>query len=1371
MRRTVIHFINHFIWVFIGVFFLNLTGAEKVGAQSRQIVFRKITVEDGLSQNSVISIAQDYTGMMWLATQDGMNKYNGITFEKFDAYFFDITRPNFSRLGKIFIDSRENIWTITSPGDVNRISSVNHSIVSYPEVNEANCILEYGRNKLLLGTWGYGIYEYFPSSSQFIEVGGTLKQFEMDTIFTMHEDQDGILWIATQRGLFSYDGVRVTDWLVNTTHGTGNPLFIGSVDDHPDGILWLGSYGNGLYYKEKGSDVFRNYVPDRDYPSMENINFNKLNILDLMVDNKNRLWIATYGNGLFLIDGENPPFNFQSKKNNPNSISYNDILTLFEDRNNVIWAGTDGGGASYYDENLHKFNAFTNAMVPPDVNMDVIRSILVDREGAVWAGTSGKGLTKYTSKSIETWQTYKTGDIPGEGPSSNRIMSLAEDQDGDIWIGTQGQGLDIFSRLTGKFRNYYDLLAGSRGLPDHTIWCITPVEPGKCWLGTRNSGLILFDKYLGMLEQYLPDSSDHTLSSSNIRTVISDKLAGLWIGTEDNGICYFNFEMKSFTRYKTLENNANSLNNDQIKCLYLDSVRNMLWIGTSGGGLNALDLKNRQFHHYTAKDGLPNNVIYGIIPDEDNNLWMSTNRGICKFTPPDTNKTLPDVLIYDNYDGLQGLEFNTGAYFKDRNGYLYFGGIDGYNWFKPEEIEFNMTSPNTAIIGIDVNDQPLSADTVIEKKTHLLLRHDQDAISFYFSALSFSMPERNIYTYKLEGYDENWIQAGFRNFASYTNLDPGSYTFRVKGSNYDGAFDNEPAYIHITILRPWWGTYWAYMIYGLLIAVFGLIAYRVQKRRWQLQTALEYEQHEAERLKELDEFKSRVYANITHEFRTPLTVIQGLTERAREYARKGQMAKFSELIDIVRRNGDRLLQLVNQVLDLSRLESKSLRLDYVSGDIVAFIKYSMELVESFASTRDVELRFNSTVDSFTMDFDNENFQKVLNNLISNAIKFTPKGGKVVIEADVDHDGGEELLKLTIRDTGIGIPEKDIPHLFERFYQVSRIHVNKYEGSGIGLALTKELVQLMEGDIQVESTPDQGTVFRIRLPVFHRTVKSYQGEKRDGILENDFIQVTDVRDSTESTLDAAKVLLIEDNKDVLYYLKTCLNDQFQVLEALQGQQGIAIAFEQIPDLIITDVMMPGMDGFEVCEALKNDQRTSHIPVIMLTAKASVQDKIEGLKTGADAYLYKPFNIEELTVQIENLLIIRRKLQEKFSTVQDTTSFDSQFPFREKQFITRLNELIEKELSNPDLSVDTICEQLYMSRTQLHRKVKALTDRSITAYVRKYRLTIAGKLIKTTDKTISEIAFETGFNDPSYFHRSFQQEFGMRPGDLRKPRNSN
>jgi DNA-binding response OmpR family regulator len=430
---------------------------------------------------------------------------------------------------------------------------------------------------------------------------------------------------------------------------------------------------------------------------------------------------------------------------------------------------------------------------------------------------------------------------------------------------------------------------------------------------------------------------------------------------------------------------------------------------------------------------------------------------------------------------------------------------------------------------------------------------------------------------------------------------------------------------------------------------------------------------------------------------------------------------------------------------------------------VAYIKYGIELFESYANSQGIGLYFTTRLNAFKMDFDPENLQKILNNLISNAIKFTPHGGGVTIELDHVHLDQKDLFRIQVQDTGIGIPENEIPFIFDRFYQASHTQISHHEGSGIGLALTKELIHLMEGDIQIKSEVEQGTSFIIHLPVFHRAIKNYT-KVEDQRNEEKPQSNSDILPS-ESTLDEPRILLIEDNKDVLHYLKICLIERFTIMEAVHGSQGIALAFEQVPDLIITDVMMPGMDGFEVCDKLKNDPRTSHIPVIMLTAKATLQDKITGLKAGADAYLVKPFNVDELTAQVENLLTFRKKLQEKYNHIQEKGSFENYTTVTDKLFLDKLNEFIEKELINPELSVEKICDEMHMSRTQLHRKIKALTDRSITAYVRRYKLMAAQELIRKTDKTISEIAYETGFNDPSYFHRSFHKEFGTRPGDFR------
>lgn len=1313
-------------------------------AQQEQVSFRQLTVQDGLSQNSVVAIAQDSLGFLWFATQDGLNRYDGLGFKHYDQSFDDITRANYSRLGKLMVDSQGALWLIPKSGILERLDLFNDQLDTFSELENTSSIFEDSDNRLWVGTWGNGLHQLHSQEGTFTKVADS--PLSSDSIFQCFEDSNKRLWVATNNRLVCQDAGVWQDF----KFGSGlNPLHFSQVIEDHNGMVWASTYGQGLFYLPSGKSEFRLFSDQETFPT-------NLNIQSLLVDGRNRIWIGTYGDGAYLID-ENRELtsHYQPVKHNPDAIGYSDVLTILEDRSGTIWLGTDGGGVSFYDENLRKFNVFTNAQMPEDIHIDVIRSILVDSEKSVWLGTSGKGLTKYQPNNPEqTWQTFTSGSskLPGD-----RIMSLLETEEGNIWIGTQGSGMGIYLKNKNDFITKND--QPLEGWPARTIWNLYRDGENRYWVGTQSKGLFQLDNQARLVKQYLPSDG---LSSANVRAITEGEKNILWIGTDDSGLNRLDQNDNIFSAYRAT-GAANALSHDRIKCLYYDQVKNLLWIGTDGGGLNVLDAATDKFYNYTTEEGLPNNVIYGILPDSNGNLWLSSNRGLCQFTPPeDPSDPLdwPKVIAYDNYDGLQSLEFNTGAYYMDRSGSLYFGGIEGFNWFNPEKIQISQQVPNVVITGIEVFGQPLETDSLIETTRELKLAHNQNALSFTFASLSLSLPEKNRYQYRMLGIDEQWVISNTRNYVNYTNLDPGSYTFQVRGSNYDGVWSQEVTSLNLAISAPWWQRWWAYAIYLVLVATMGFLVYSFQKKRWELSNQLKYEHQEAERLKELDEFKSRLYTNITHEFRTPLTVIQGMADQLSELVQIENRQKYLEAVELIKRNGGNLLQLINQMLDLAKLESNNLPIRMIQNDVVAFLKYLIGSFQSFAPSHDIELTFAADPESIIMDYDPEQLQKIISNLLSNALKFTPEGGKIETKVSLVETNDQTWLQMTVTDTGRGIAAEALPHIFDRFYQTGP---SENLGSGIGLALTKELTKLMGGEIDVTSELEKGTMFTVILPVTHHA----PNEKTE-LTEIETRHVnSDPLYTTYETIDDSKplLLIIEDNLDVMTYLASILDHDYQLQHAADGQEGIDKALEVVPDLVVCDVMMPRKDGFEVCEFLKHDTRTSHIPVVMLTAKAETEDRITGLKRGADAYLAKPFNKEELLVSLQNLLELRKNLQAIYAIGGQPSATDNIVSPLEDAFLAKIRKVVESNLSDSDFSVHDLCQSMAMSRTQVHRKLKALTNTSTTHFVRSIRLLKARELLATSTLNISEIAYEVGFNDPSYFHRTFVKEYGMKPSELR------
>lgn len=764
---------------------------------------------------------------------------------------------------------------------------------------------------------------------------------------------------------------------------------------------------------------------------------------------------------------------------------------------------------------------------------------------------------------------------------------------------------------------------------------------------------------------------------------------------------------------------------------------------------------------------MPNDVIYGILPDTLGNLWMSSNKGIIRYTP-----TTGAIRNFTEADGLQSNEFNTWAYAPGPGGTLMFGGINGLNVFSPEHFSDNNHLPTVFVTELFVNNKSIGVGDstgILPKSIEFLqeirLNYEQRNITLSFSALEFTTSVKKRFRWILEGAETQWHPETTERSATYLNLQPGTYTFKVMAANGDGLWTPHPTSLKIIIRPPWYRTIWAYLIYATLFGglIYGYLRFRLSQMRLQQQLALEY--LNAERLKDLDKFKSQVFTNVSHEFRTPLTVILGMAEQlhAQVAAPEQQSA-----VSLIQRSGENLLRLINQILDLAKLESNTLKINYIQGDVLAFVRYAAESMHSLASMKNILLRVDSHVPGgkILMDYDPERLLHILHNLLSNAIKFTDSGGRITLQISLENDfqpstdlPAGHYLHISVSDTGVGIPPTDLPRIFDRFFQAKNQRESGNSGSGIGLSLTYELIKAMEGHITVESEPGKGSMFMVYLPV-----------RQKAILENKPLPfpIPDRQPATvqHNSAHPLQILLIEDNPDVIEYLNVCLGNHYRLDFAYNGRAGIERAIETIPDLIISDVMMPEKDGFEVCETLKNDERTSHIPLVLLTAKVGVEDRISGLRRGADGYLAKPFHPDELRALLANLLEIRQKLQARYLSGNELTNKSQPLlPDQEDTFLQKLRNIIEEHITEADLSVEEISKMLGMSYPVVHRKVTALTGRSLTLYVRAIRLQKAKILLADSALSISEVAFQTGFNDPKFFSRVFSEEFGLSPSAFR------
>ncbi len=782
--------------------------------------------------------------------------------------------------------------------------------------------------------------------------------------------------------------------------------------------------------------------------------------------------------------------------------------------------------------------------------------------------------------------------------------------------------------------------------------------------------------------------------------------------------------------------------------------------------------------------------MYGILADEAGNIWGSTNKGIFCLIPPASNKG--DHWQFRNFtksDGLQDDEFNTGAYARLNNGDLAFGGVNGLNIFNPAEALAAGYSPDVFITDILVNNEPLTPNDKtgilqqsIEQTKSITLNWLQDILTLEFSSLDFTAPAQNKYRFQLGGVDKDWVESGNRRTATYLHLPPGKYVFKVQGTNSQGVWSNKIAELQINVLPPWWRSWWAYLCYTLLLGLCIWAYFRFTLNRAKLKAQLSFEQLEAKRVKELDTVKTQLYTNITHEFRTPLTIILGMAQQV--INKPGEY--FNTGMDMIIRNGQNLLKLVNEMLDLSKLETGKMSLQLVNGDIINFLRYIVESFHSLAESQHKQLHFLSDIDMLHVAYDPEKIRQVVTNLLSNALKFTPEKGNIYISVNENVLAGQAEkigLVIKVKDTGIGIPEDQLEHIFDRFYQSDNSLTRKAEGTGIGLALTKELVKLMDGEIMVKSPPsgsNKGSEFTVLLPL--TKVTDTEAGNMASLLQISRNHTIPAAPENKTVItngqDAAKplILLVEDNADVVAYTASCLPD-YRLAVGEDGKEGFEIAKEIIPDLIITDVMMPFVDGFELCKLLRSDEHTSHIPIIMLTAKADIESKLEGLSTGADAYLEKPFNKEELSIRINKLLELRKNLQQYYLKKAGLTDV-AQSPAmlaatgemmlndkKEDEFVKKVREITELHLTETNFTVEQLCKLVFMSHSQLHRKLDALTGCSPNKFIRMIRFNKAKELLKDPSNSIGSVALDCGYNDPGYFARIFKQEYGVTPQEWR------
>ena len=936
-----------------------------------------------------------------------------------------------------------------------------------------------------------------------------------------------------------------------------------------------------------------------------------------------------------------------------------------------------------------------------------------------------------------------------DSPTLGGFYGLYADRSGGLWPGRySGWVMRVITANPEEYRNYLP----PKPVQQSVVRSFLEMPDGRIWAAT-DQGILQIEPFGGRSEYIEKDSI------TNVWHFCRTGNGTIWAATE-NGLFRLDLQQGMF-RVSAHFYSGNCPGMRSNKLLSVHESGGFLWLG-SDAGLIRFSPETRQARTFTMADGLPNNKVYYAFPDAGY-LWMGTDWGLARMSVESAvvPEGLPDIHTFHVDDGLPHEEFNSLGFYKNpATGKIYLGGLNGISVFQPQDLRQTARSePPLVFTSFEKYDQKhdttLSFSLLQRSQEPVVLEYYDQIFTIGFALLSYTDPRHHRYLYQMEGYEKNWNAAGSNNFARYTALPPGHYTFKVRAADHNGNWVSTVISLPVVVRQAWYRSGWAWVAYVFLLSLI-LYAFWLQRVR---QVRL---QARAEQLEALDDFKSKFFTNITHEFRTPLTVMLGI---AKQLEKGPSPEKQHRKLDLVRRNGEQLLQLINQVLDLAKLENKSLKMNYLQGNVAAFVRYVCESMQSLAHMHGIRITVDSSEPRMLMDYDPKALQQILFNLLSNAIKFTPSGGKVEVLLRTGVHKNAPVFDLSVSDTGPGIDPADVPRIFDRFYQAAQ-HGNR-GGTGIGLALVKELANALGGAISVQNNPGSGASFLLRLPV---TNHAPAGRPEEIILDKMQVEeppVPAVR--TEMQENLPLLLLIEDNVDVVEYLEDCLSAQYRILVAYDGQAGLEKAFEQAPDLVISDVMMPEKDGFEVCDTLKTDPRTSHIPVVLLTARADADSRIAGLRRGADAYLAKPFHEEELLVTVEKLLENRRRLQQLYFRLalgQETAPADNAGePDPEDQFLQQLRTAMEARLDVAELNAEDIGRSIGMSRSNLYAKLSALTGLSFNLYLRELRLKKAQELLRTTHLNISEVAYAVGFNDPKYFSRVFVEGVGKTPREFR------
>lgn len=1344
------------------------------------------SVSEATSKRAITSIIKDKNELVWIGTDgSGLYRYDGLNYLSYKFNYNSTTGISSDFIHSLYIDSDNTLWVGTKEGlcfydrNLDTFIPVDLKQViedDYGQPVSVNSIIQDNQGNLIIGTYGFGLFKLQKEKPEIIRIATELLQKNDFQISSLSKTNSGQIYVGSNYGLFSIDNhYQASQVYQDKFNKSPISVAIESLQLDKRGFLWIGTTSNGLM---------------RLKPDIDNYQFNTFpitqnKILSLIAVEPNFIFCGTENDGLIIVNEKGAVYQkYLHNKKNDQSLKSNSIWSLYKDNEGIIWLGYYNKGLGTFNEPTNKFKSIQALSNNENsLQASTVTSVVKDELGRIWMSSEGGGVDIFDLSSNRITQVNNENQNYYAGLDANDIQTIFIDSDHNMWLGSWSNGIYLLKNGDDQFTNFNK--SNTSGLKSNRVLSFSEDSVGRIWIGTFERGLHYYSPTEQEFFHFNVKASDgSSLNRAFIRKVLVDSDNSLWIGTI-SGLYRLELNKENANRLiamrgQMMKDEKNHSSVDLILSIY-ESNDKTIWIGTDGAGLFSFDKRTSSFINYDSFPNMNEKSVRAIITDNENNLWISGGSGLTKLDFKNRKST-----NFTQVDGLLSNEFRNNAVYRDNRGYLYFGNYEGMNYFNPEQVIEIENDPHLFLtdfklfnqsVGPNEENSPLSK--VISQTEQLSLNYDQSVFTIEYVGIDYKDSRRNEYAYYLEGFENDWNYVGNNTSATYTNLATGDYVFKLKSVNKNEDYQSKILELNITVLPPWWKTYFAYTLYVVLLGLFMFLIARMYRNRLKSKQAVILEREKADQIEKLNNKKLQFFTNISHEFRTPLTLIINPLEDILKNNPESLPVSVYNKLKTIHKSSDRLARLINELMDFNTLKFNTVSLQISEIGIVEFVRGIVNYFAEEASLRQIKISIESTDEKLMDWLDPNMFEKIMFNLISNAIKFTPDGGTIKVRIREAGKVGTatflpktdpitaEYYTISVEDTGTGLDKKNLSKIFDRFYQVNNLNKAYYGSTGIGLEVVKEFVELNKGKIEVESTLNQGTTFTITFPkgkyMFEEDDLSQKPFNKEDFIKN--LEVPSiVKEESNTNEDTVKkdhtVLIVEDNNELRTYLQNELKATYKVIAAENGKKGYELALSKLPDIIITDVIMPEMNGLELCKNIKSNIKISHIPIMMLSAKAMVSHKLEGIDSGADIYLSKPFDMDILKSSLSQLIKSRQLIFNNLYTgiikegTQNTTTVDL-------KFIQKILLIINDNISNSELNVDFLASKIFLSRSQLYRKIKTLTGVSVNEFIRNVRLEKAKNMIDEGDDNINEISYKVGFTSPSYFTKCFKIKYGHVP----------